>query len=266
MRKLVCLLPLLLAVGCIRPYDVPEFAEIKNNESAYLIPLEGATKEQKKFESEEYLETRKVAIKRVQIPHRWVKTGRILPSSGHYMDTVRLIVVNRSPVTREWTADEDSGTSNKNDAIWIESKDSVGFSVGFNCTAYINTPDTSKFLYMYPSTVKDQGSKDVDKSVASLAHIMDTEIRARIQQVAMEVSSKDDLDDLRAKKQSLIDAVRADVVPFFASRGITITTIGMFGGFEYENEAIQTSIDNTFIAQQEKVITEAQFEAQGKKN
>lgn len=49
-------------------------------------------------------------------------------------------------------------------------------------------------------------------------------------------------------------------------RGITITTIGMFGGMTYENEKIQDAIDATFIAQQEKVNAAAQLEAQADKN
>ena len=43
------------------------------------------------------------------------------------------------------------GTNSRDQAIWIESKDSVGFSVGFNCTAYIKEGDTAHFLYMYRS-------------------------------------------------------------------------------------------------------------------
>jgi regulator of protease activity HflC (stomatin/prohibitin superfamily) len=40
----------------------------------------------------------------------------------------------------------------------------------------------------------------------------------------------------------------------------------MFGGMTYENPKIQESIDNVFVAQQEKNTSEATFEAQQKKN
>ena len=239
-----------LAAGC-KPYDVPEFEEIDTSETGFLIPLEGDTKNQLTFESERYLDERKVATKRVQIPHRWVKTGRIY-WSGDWIDLVRLVKVDRSPVTREWTADAGSGTSTSDQAIWIESRDSVGFSVGFACTAYIREDDTARFLYMYRSR--------------SLAEMMDSEIRARIQQVAAEVAARYDLDDLRARKLEIIATVRDDVIPFFAKRGITITTVGMFGGFTYENPRIQGAIDETFVAQQLKVINLAKFEAQKKEN
>lgn len=281
---LACVLLAAGSTGCIKPYDVPEFAEVQHHESAYLIPLEGATKSgQAKFESADALEQNKVAIKRVQIPHRWVQTGR-LPNSGHYIDTVRLVVVDRTPVTREWTADEDSGSSNTDQAIWLESKDSIGFSLGFNCTAFIDEPDSSAFLYWYPTTNPDKSVQDVDKSVAGLAHVMDKEIRARVTMLANTIASKYDLDDLRARKAEILDAVRNGIpeevdaegevtqerlegaIEHFAKRGITITNLGQFGGFEYEEPEIQEAINETFVAQQEKVKTEAAFEAQQRKN
>ncbi len=236
--------------GC-RPFDTPEFEEIDTSETGFLIPLEGATDQQVAFESENYLAQRKVAAKRVQVPHRWVQTGRMY-STGEWMDTVRLIKVDRSPVTREWTADSSSGTKDTNEAIWIESKDSVGFSVGFNCTAFIEEEDTARFLYMYRSR--------------SLADMMDSEVRARIQSVAAETAAKYDLDELRSRKQEMVDDVRADAIAFFKERGITVTTIGMFGGFTYQNPKIQEAIDETFVAQQKKVINIALFDAQQKEN
>lgn len=247
---LVVLAVAITAAGC-RPYDRPEFVEIDTSETGFLTPLEGNTDNQTAFESERYLQQHKVATKRVQIPHRWVQTGRMY-WTGEWVDLVRLVKVDRSPLTREWTADSSSGTTARNEAIWIESKDSVGFSVGFNCTAFIKEENTARFLYMYRSK--------------SLADMMDSEVRARIQSVAAEVAAKYGLDELRSRKQEIIDEVRRDVISFFSERGITITTIGMFGGFTYQNGKIQEAIDETFVAQQLKVISEAKLLAQEKEN
>jgi hypothetical protein len=141
--------PLLLPVamlmstsGCIKPYDKPEYVEIDTSETGFLIPLEGDGTQQAKFQSEDYLKQRKVAAKRVQITHRWSQEGRI-SSNGRWIPTVRLVKVNRSPVTREWmspgmTNGEGLRRPGQSDqAIWIESGDSVGFSMGFTCTAFI---------------------------------------------------------------------------------------------------------------------------------
>ena len=237
--------------GCIRPYDSPEYSEIDTSETGFLIPLEGDGGVQAKFQSEEYLRQLKVAAKRVQITHRWSQEGRLL-NSGHWIPMVRLIKVNRSPVTREWTAEASTGTTARNQAIWVESSDSVGFSMGFTCTAFIPEDEAAKFLYWYPS--------------GSLAGVMDTEVRARIQQVAAEIAAKYPLDALRARKQEISDAVKSDVTSFFVQRGVVITTVGMFGGMTYENGEIQKAIDHTVIAQQLKVVNEARFQAQQREN
>ena len=246
---------LLLSSGCVRQYDRPEYVEVDTSETGFLIPLEGDTTEQVKFQSEDYLKQHKVATKRVQITHRWSQEGR-WPTDGKWISLVRLVKVNRSPVTREWmtlqTTSSSGAVQRADKAIWIESGDSVGFSMGFTCTAFIPEEEASKFLYWYPS--------------GSLADVMDKEVRARIQQSAGEVAAKYSLDNLRSRKQEISDAVKIDVTNFFATRGVTITTVGMFGGMTYENPEIQKAIDQTFIAQQLKVVSEAKFEAQKKEN
>lgn len=219
------------------PVNKPQFEEVGTNETAFVIELEG--QDQVKLNSADAYDQKKVTQRRIIIPKRKNHVGRGWQWWAYeWIPTVRVIVVDRSPVTREWTADTIDGTSVKDEAIWVESQDSIGFSVGFNCTAFIQEKDASTFLYYYPSN--------------SLANVMDTEIRNRIQSVASEESAKEDLDTLREKKNQIILAIRQDVVPFFEKRGITITTIGMFGGFAYENKNIQNAIDEVFIAEQVK--------------
>ena len=115
--------------------------EIDTSETGFLIPLEGDGTQQAKFQSEDYLKQRKVAAKRVQITHRWSQEGRIT-TDGRWIPTVRLVKVNRSPITREWmSASTTNGEgvrrpTHNDQAIWIESGDSVGFSMGFTCTSH----------------------------------------------------------------------------------------------------------------------------------
>lgn len=233
-----------------KPYQVPVYKEILNNQTAFVIPLEGSGDRQAKLDSKELYEKNKVATKRIEIPTRWNQTGR-WETEGEWIPTVTVIVVDRSPVTRNWQADK-NGSSKEDQAIWVESSDSVGFSMGFNCTAFIKEEDTSEFLYWYSS--------------GSLSGVMDSEIRGSIQRVTAQESAKFPLDDLRNRKNEVAAAVVADVIPFFAKRGITITTIGMFGGMTYENKEIQQAIDNVFVAQQQKNVALAKFDAQKKEN
>ncbi|MCA9046051.1 MAG: hypothetical protein KDA69_17110, partial [Planctomycetaceae bacterium] len=241
------LLPAVFLMSGCRPYDVPEFQEVETSHTAFLVPLEGNTEEQSAFNSEECLRNKMVAAKRVQIPHKWVQTGR-LPITGDWVPTVRLITVDRAPVTREWSADRNTGTSNNNQAIWVESQDSVGFSTGITCTARIPNEDSAiQFLFNYPH--------------GSLERVMDLEVRGRIQKIMAREAAKEPMDTLRERKNEMLDAVEQDVIPFFEAREILVTTIGQFGGFTYENPDIQKAIDEVFAAQQDEEVAKAEAKA-----
>jgi hypothetical protein len=239
---------LLVWILLIPPYNVPKFETIENNETGFLVPLDSDTNAQVRFESAEYLRDKKVAAKRVQIPRRWQQTGR-MPSSGEYLDTMRLIKVDRHPVIREWTQDPHSGTSPHDDAISAQSKDGTGLRLSFTCTAYVPEADgehqegAEHFLYYYRGE--------------NLSKIMDQEVRARVQSVASEFCAKYILDELRGHQAELAKVVREDVIPFFKKRGISITNIGMVGGFHYINPGIQSTIDKTIQDQQAKVSAKA---------
>jgi regulator of protease activity HflC (stomatin/prohibitin superfamily) len=235
--------------GCRKPPLVEKFDEVKNNETAFVIQLEGGS--QAKLDSLEALQKMQVSSKRIDIPQRFQKTGRY-GWQGKWIPTIKIIKVDRSPVTREWSSDTTTGTSAKDQGIWVESMDSIGFSTGFNCTAMVTEPDSAQFLYLYPG--------------GSLSRVMDDQIRNDIQSVASEAAAIYPLDECRTRKLEIIKAVRETVIPKYAKTGITITTIGMFGGFEYEEAEIQTAINKTFIAQQDKVVAAAEYEAQEDRN
>ncbi|MDD5381878.1 MAG: hypothetical protein PHG53_09630 [Phycisphaerae bacterium] len=237
--------------GCPKPYDKEEFVEVKNNETAFVIPLENKTDLQQKMQSVESLQKMQVATKRIQISHRWQKTGRF-NRNGNWIPNIVVIKVDRTPVTREWTVNETTGTTGKNEAIWVESQDSIGFSTGFTCTAYVQEKDAATFLYWYPT--------------GSLATVMDLEVRGKIQKVVQQVAAGYKMDELRNIKNTISDAVVKEITEFFTQRGITVQNIGMFGGFEYENKDIQKAIDDVFVSQQQKNVALALKQAQDDKN
>ena len=220
------LLPTL--TGCVKPYDEPEFVEIKPNQTAFVIPLEGKTSDQGKFESEELLKKAQVATKRIEIPHKWVKTGRF-NHEGEWKDTVRVLVVDRYPETREWNGET---------AFVGESKDSIKFKQGISATAQILEEDTSTFLYQY-------SGKD-------LKTVMDKEIRNKIGSVLLEKYGTMDIDKVRASKSDVIEHVRKVVEPYFKDRGITLSNIGYIGDLQYLQQDIQEAINKDFKAKQEK--------------
>jgi hypothetical protein len=243
--------------GCVRPYDTPEFITIEPHQTAFLIPLVGDTDNQASFESEELLLNAKVSTKEIQIPHRWVQTGR-WDWVGEYRASMTLIVVDRSPVTREWSSTEDVGTSTINQAIYAESAESIGFSAGMNCSAQIySEKDAVKFLYCYNNK--------------PLSEIMDTEIRARVESKFVEECASRTLNEILVEKEAIMTAVREDVITYFDARGITITVLGMKDGLEYDDPSIQKSINEKFSSEMKlttqenenkRIISEAEAKAQ----
>lgn len=243
--------------GCVKPYDKPEFVTIEPHQTAFLIPLIGDTTNQASFESEAMLREAKVAAKEIQIPHRWVQTGRF-HWRGEYRDTMALIVVDRSPITREWSSSKDVGTSAVNQAIYAESSESIGFSAGMNCSAQIySEDDAAKFLYCYNNK--------------PLSEIMDTEIRARVESKFVEECASRTLNDILTEKDDIMKTVRSDVEEYFADRGITITVLGMKDGLEYDDTTIQKSINDKFSSEMklttqknenERIISEAEAMAE----
>ena len=261
MKKFITMLLVLVMCctmfcGCIKPYDKPEFVTIEPHQTAFLIPLVGDATAQASFESEEMLMQAKVAAKEIQIPHRWVQTGRF-HWRGEYRDTMALIVVDRSPVTREWSATDAIGTSAANQAIYAESAESIGFSAGMNCSAQIySEEDAVKFLYCYNNK--------------PLSEIMDSEIRARVESKFVEECASRTLNEILIEKEAIMNAVREDVETYFAARGITITVLGMKDGLEYDDAAIQKSINDKFSSEMKlttqenenkRVISEAEAKA-----
>lgn len=254
---LFLLTALLVWIFFVPPYNRPQFQNIENNESGFLVPLDQDTEKQAHFDSANYLKDRKVAAKRVQIHRRWVQEGWLY-TTGKYIDIERLIVVKRLPVACEWTDEQATGTNPHDESLRAQSKDGTGLKLNFTCTAFIpesdeKTPEgTEHFLYYYKGD--------------ELKHVIDTEVRHRVQSVATDFCSQYTLETLRGTQHKLVEAVREDVIPFFKKRGIQITNIGMRGGFHYDNKGIQKSIDDAITAQQLKITAMAQQEKEKVEN
>lgn len=247
-KKIVLVVLMLVMVmsltGCRKPYDKPEFVTIEASQTAFLIPLIGDTSDQGAFESEELLLEAKVATKEIQIPHRWVQTGR-QSWSGEWRPSATLIVVERKPVSRSWNSGTSTDTSTS--AIFGETSDAIGIYVGMNCTAMIEEKDAAKFLYRYNNT--------------PLETIIDTDIKKMVEDRFNLETAKYTSTELSSKKGEIMEAVKAYVIDYFADYGITITVLGMKEGISYENPAIQAAIDEKFASEQQLVIQQNKNEA-----
>lgn len=242
-KRIIAMVMLIIMVcmtfaGCRKPYDKPELVRIEASQTAFLIPLIGDTSNQGVFESEELLLEAKAATKEIQIPHRWVQTGR-QHWKGEWRPSAALIVVERKPVSRSWESGDSSATS-ANKAIFGETADNIGIYVGMNCTAMIEEKDAAKFLYRYNNT--------------PLESVIDTDIKKLVEDRFNVETAKYASTDLGAKKGEIMEAVKTYVVDYFKEYGITITVLGLKEGISFENPAIQTAIDEKFASEQKLEI------------
>lgn len=225
-------MPLLLT-GC--GYRAPDLVDVGPSESAILLPLDGDTTKQQGFLSEELYKKNLVAAKRIEIPFRRYKTG-VMPWNVRTIPTMRLIKVDRATVSREWTSGSDTGTNNANQSLRAESRDGIGITAGASCSAQIDEKDVPRFLYRY-------GGR-------SLSDIMDNELRTRVDQAFVEKCAKYNLSQLVQSKDEVMKYVKQSVEPYFYARGITVTALGLKGGFVYDQN-VQQGFNSRAIATQE---------------
>ena len=230
---------IMLMTACGK-YQEDIYENIGPNETAYVVPLEGANLDsQRKFKSVDYLERLRVAAKRIKIPTRKHSTGYWY-TSYEYIPTVRVIKVNRIPVTRSWNKDSDQGTSTKNQSIMVESRNGIAWNQDVTVTAGIPEKWASLFLYQY-------GGK-------SLAEIIDTDVKGKTEQYLVEKFSEYPLEEARRKKKEIFAGLRKYVKDYFEGYGIKIRNIGASGGFNFKDRTIQDVINKKYVANEQEQI------------
>ncbi len=216
------------------PYKEEQYEQIEPNETAFVIPLEEGTDDQTNFKSEQYLQDKMVATKRIYIPLKKHSNGR-MPWSYKYIPIIRVIRVDRAPITREWTESGATGTNSKKEDIEVESRESIGFGIGITVTASIPEEWAAKFLYNYNGR--------------TLADVMDYNVRSYIQDLLTGEFGKRDLTTCQNERSQVFEIMKKDVAKHFKTKGIRIDNIGAAGQFNYLEPAIQEAINAKFTAE-----------------
>lgn len=249
-RSLILCVCCVLLTGC-GPYKEEQYVQIGPHETAFLIPLEGDSTQQGKMQSIEALEEAKVVAKRIYLPLRTRKLGRGY-TNYEWVPTLKVIKVDRTPVTREWTAEPGTGTSTANQAVEVESKDSINFGVGMTITCHIDEADTARFLYYY--------------SGKPLSEIVDSNVRGYCQQKLASKFGTLDLTECKREKTRVFEELGIEAREFFEEKGVTIDFLGGIKGLQYQNREIQAAIDQKFINEVDVQISEQELAEQEVRN
>lgn len=237
----------ILTSACQGPYKVEPLVDIAPNETAFLVPLEDTMDAQAQLQSVDYLNSKKVAAKRVTIPVRQRNTGRMW-YDYEWIPTMRVIKVDRAPQIREWTKADDGGTTKANQAFKVESLESIDFAIGAVASASIHEEDAATFFYYFAGK--------------PLTEVMDNNVRNKLAEVLFDEFGIRTLEAGQADKKKIFAFAEEQVKEHFRPLGITIDYIGGADGLNYSDPKVQQAINANYEAQQAKIRAQAQFEAQ----
>ncbi len=256
-------LALFIAVSLFSPYDANAYFEtsekteaytILPNESAFWIPDTGNNKDnQGRFESEEFLQKSKIAVKRFVIPHHKLGNSGGFMGWDYYVPDGRLIIVDRTPYSREWVKSTARGTSAKDESLPCQSKEGLNVTVGISIGASVPEENAAKFLYRFGVTPPRGNRTDGNVIFTSvyygrtLAEVMDSVVREKVQALVCQEFYSRDLDTANAEASKIITSVEKNVKDYMNVVGITLEFIGWADTFSFDPE-IQNAINEVYIA------------------
>ena len=269
-KPLRALLAALALIALLQPnpaaayYDKADFTEaytILPNESGFWIPDAGANRDsQAQFESEAYLNSNKVALKRFVVPHTK------LQGSGSFYDFYvpagRLIVVDRTPFSREWVDAADRGTSHKREGFPCQSREGLNIAVGVSIGASVPEANAAKYLYRFGvmAPAGDRGDPRVIFTSVyysrKLAEVMDDVGRKKIQTLVCDEITARPFDKANEDAARIMEAVKQKATDYFAAVGITLDFIGWADTFTFD-PAVQEAVNRRYIASQDQAIAAA---------
>ena len=245
--------------------DYPEWIEIQSNQSAFAIPVVGDTKStQTSYGSKNYLEEKKVASKRFQVPHSLIRNPGW--ASDYYVPAVKLIIVDRTPYMREWRDEPNRGTSREAQGFAFQSREGINIGAGISIAAMVKEEDAALFLYWFGTKNTTANPSDPAANFASVSYgkslqeIMDTVVRGSVQAELSSAFMKHSFTEGNARAAEIMETVRQNITKHFAEKGITVDYMGYSGPLNYSDE-IQKSIDRVFVASQQAQSSAAMMTA-----
>jgi hypothetical protein len=169
--------------------------------------------------------------------------------------TGRLIIVDRSPFSREWVDSEDRGTGVKKEGFPCQTKEGLNVTAGVSIgTSVQDGPQASKFLYRFGVTAPKGNRNDpavIFTSVyygRSLSSVMDDVGRKQIQTIVCREIAGRTIDQANAQANDIMKTVDAEARKYLDSMGISLDFIGWADTFEFDKE-VQKAINERFIAE-----------------
>lgn len=226
----------LIGLSSCAPYKKLDVVEVQSNETAWAIPLDAMSQSgQVKFNSVDFLNQKKVATKRIMVDKVPRSIGRMYWSI-EWLPSVRVIKIDRSLVTRQWT----DGTKDRHDddyGIGVVTGDSVKLRVGLTITASIEEDDASTYLYYH--------------GARSLEQVLDQNVRSfAVSELTKEYSNLS-LQEAQTEGDKIYERLFQSAKVAFKAKGVTIQYLGNAEGLTYADPNVQEAINRTYLAEQD---------------
>jgi hypothetical protein len=251
--------------------DRTEVYPILPNQSAFWIPEVGAVKDkQVQVDSEAFLNENKVQLNRFQIPHQKLAgsaCNSIFAGWDYFVPAGRLIIVDRTPFSREWVDAQERGTSVKKEGFPCQSKEGLNITVGVALGASVSQANAAKYLFRFgvlPPKGEVRGAADsiendgriIFTSVyysRSVQNVMDDFGRKKVLELICDQITSRTFDKANEEAKLIKDAAAKQIVDFFAGYGITIDFMGWADTFTFDKE-VQDAVNRLYIAKQDEDI------------
>lgn len=242
--------------------DWAEWYNVLPNHSAFMIPTTGESKDsQKQFESEAFLNEKKVGAKRIQIPHVVLKNSGVVDA---YVPGAILILLDRTPYVVKWSK-EATNESPTDQSMCVESQDSIEICFDVSIGANVLEEDAAKYLYWFGVESATEGNADERNFPSmlqgkSLQNVMNTRVFARIHSAYFVEFSKFNFLDALANKGKILSDVEKLMKDEYKKMGITIEYVGIASQFRFD-ATLQKSITDLQIAKYDQQAAEAKLVA-----
>lgn len=249
--------------------DRTEIIPVLPNWSAFWIPGFGANKDnQVQLDSEAYLQANKVSAKYFQVPHQKLSGSAgfsMFSGYDYYVNSGFLILVDRTPYSREWVSEANRGTSIQNEGFPCQSKEGLNITVGVSIGASVAETDAAKFLYNFgvasSGALHLTGNIETDGAAIfqsvrygrSLVSVMDDVGRKKVQTLVCDQIGSRTFDQDNDQLVPIMDTVSKQATDYFKSVGVTLNFIGWADTFSFDS-SVQNAIDRKYIAMQDEDI------------
>ena len=175
------------------------------------------------------------------------------------MPAGRLIIVDRTPFSREWVDAPERGSSRRREGFPCQSREGINISVGVSIGVSVLEQNAAKFLYRF-GVLAPAGDRSDPKIIFNsvyysrkLSEVMDDVGRKKVQTLVCDEITSRGFDKANEEAMQIMQSMKQDAAVYFSEVGITLDFVGWADTFAFDRE-VQEAVNRRYIATQDQAI------------